>query len=130
MGVVQSCGGLGAKSEDDVDGHEAVGGDGVDNKNSTIFVGHLADFLYGIENACAGLMVNGSNLVFYETGVSGQSDIYYYDSEEDDSFVVSAEATDEQLLAVSAAPASSNDDIASSYNETGERRPVTWSEPL
>ncbi|MCA8953532.1 MAG: hypothetical protein KDE27_28730, partial [Planctomycetes bacterium] len=46
------------------------------------------------------LLVNSSDLAFYETGVDGQADVYYYDPVEDESFAVGVAETDEQVLAV------------------------------
>lgn len=46
------------------------------------------------------VLVNSSDLVFYEDGVNGQSDIWFYDPSEDQVVAVATEATDEQLLAV------------------------------
>lgn len=67
------------------------------------FYNPLSNFSREVDDGGLGstdVMVNGSNLAFYETGVGGQSDIYYYDPEEDDSFAVGTAATDEQILAV------------------------------
>ena len=46
------------------------------------------------------ILVNSDNLVFFEVGVGGQSDIYAYDPSTDETFAVGTEATDEQLEAV------------------------------
>lgn len=46
------------------------------------------------------VLVNSSDLVFYEEGVSGQADIWFYDPLEDETVAVATEPTDEQLLAV------------------------------
>ncbi|MBL9078198.1 MAG: hypothetical protein JNL08_11880 [Planctomycetes bacterium] len=43
------------------------------------------------------VLVNSSDLVFYEVGSSGQADVYGYDLTEDETFVVGDAATDEQL---------------------------------
>lgn len=42
-------------------------------------------------------LVNASDIVFHETQVDGQGDIYYYDPSADESVVVGDAATDEQL---------------------------------
>jgi hypothetical protein len=46
------------------------------------------------------VLVNSTNLVFYEVGVNGQADVYYYDPSEDEIVAVGTSATDEQLQAV------------------------------
>ena len=46
------------------------------------------------------VLVNSSDLVFFEDGVNGQADIWFYDPAEDEVVVVAEEPTDEQLLAV------------------------------
>lgn len=46
------------------------------------------------------VLVNSSNIVFYETGVNGQADVHGYDVAQDETFVVGDAATDEQLQAV------------------------------
>lgn len=43
-------------------------------------------------------VVNSADLVFYEVGVNGQSDVYAYDPAADESFAVGDATTDEQLL--------------------------------
>lgn len=48
------------------------------------------------------VLVNSSDLVFYEIDVNGQADIYAYEPSTDDVFAVGTATTDEQLLAVTA----------------------------
>ncbi|MEZ6037842.1 MAG: hypothetical protein R3F29_10205 [Planctomycetota bacterium] len=45
-------------------------------------------------------LVNSSDIVFHETKVDGQGDVYYYDPATDESVVVGDAATDEQLQEV------------------------------
>jgi hypothetical protein len=44
--------------------------------------------------------VNADDLVFFEVGSGGQSDVYFYDPSEDNSFPAGTGATDEQIQAV------------------------------
>ena len=46
------------------------------------------------------VLVNASDLVFYEAGVNGQADVFYYDPVDDEVVTVGDSATDEQILAV------------------------------
>ena len=46
------------------------------------------------------VLVNASDLVFFEAGVGGQADVFYYDAEADEVVAVGEAATDEQLQAV------------------------------
>jgi len=54
----------------DVYGDKSISGNGVNHKNGTVVMGHLTDFLYGIEHTGAGFMMNrchnGNILVFFQ----------------------------------------------------------------